>query len=1353
MCLPNLLREHTRAQPGCTAVVHENESLTYHELATRSADLARYLRHLGVAPDDCIGLFVEPSMDLMVGAWGIVLSGGAYLPLSPEYPEDRLRFMLEDSCAKVIFSQEGLVERLTDLAPRGTRIVTLKEAAAFQANEMVSERALDPGPRPHDLAYVIYTSGSTGKPKGVMIEHRSIVNQMRWLRTIYGLDRRRVVLQKTPMSFDAAQWEILAPACGATVVVGSPGVYRDPERLIETIQRHHVTTLQCVPTLLQALLDTEEFRHCDSLTQVFSGGEALSKGLALRFFEALPACELINLYGPTECTINSSACTVDCSTLRDGPGTISIGVPVRDTRYHILDELLSPRAVGEVGELYIGGAQLARGYLHRPDLTAERFIDDPFVSNDQRGKLYKTGDLAYWNADGTVQFAGRVDNQIKLRGFRVELDEIRLTIENHDWVKNASVIVKESPRTGFQNLIAFVELNPKEAALMDQGNHGAHHQSKESKLQVRAQLSNMGCRDPWELDGKQAFDLPGRLPSPAQRRQVFARKTYRFFEGGDVTKADVLRLLGRQMRPQAAGVGPRSPETLSFAELGEMLRYFGQYLSEERLLPKYGYASPGALYATQMYFELDGVGGLEAGYYYYHPVHHQLVLIRGKTPSVARARVHFIGKKRAIQPTYKNNIREVLEIEAGHMVGLFEEILPGYGLDIRALEYALATKDHLQCADEDEYLGTFELVPRSATRPSDAIELYVQAHPGKVADLPAGQYEYREGALEKVSDDLIEKRHVIAINQRVYERASFGITVLGRTTEDWLRYIDLGRTLHHLQANDMNFGFMSSGYSSKTGNDLPSAKRMDGILKACGRAPGPSYFFVGGRISEEQRRSEGMKEDAVHMKGPAEMIREDLKNLLPDFMVPNKVVVLDELPLTPNGKIDVKALDGAEVELVGRPFVAPRTKTEARLAALWVEVMQQDTISVHDDFFQLGGNSILAVGLVHKINKAFRLSLPLQVLFRSPTIEKLALEVDGQNVNATSRLVRLQARGANNPIYCWPGLGGYPMNLRLLASKMGVDQPFYGMQAHGINEGETPYATLANMAAADIEAIKRLQPVGPYTLWGYSFGARVAFETAHQLERAGGRVEHLFLIAPGSPKVEAKGASTHGREPAYDDEAYVTILFSVFAGSLADPALAECLEVARDEESFVSFVCERYMNLDRELAKRILRVVRRTYGFEYTSGEFSARRVGAPVTIFKARGDEDSFLESPEGYSSGPPTIIELETDHYGLLKEPGIDELLDMIRREIAPESHTRARKEIRMPHVNIKHFPVSLSPEQQSELIVTITSAVQKAFRCDEGAISIALEPIEKAHWNEQVYVPQIVERKALLCKIPKY
>ncbi|MFF4607297.1 amino acid adenylation domain-containing protein [Streptomyces sp. NPDC001339] len=1258
-CLPCLLRQQVEASPDAVAVVSGDQWLTFRELEGAVCRLAARLGQLGVSADACTGVFVEPSLELMTAMWGILLAGSAYLPLSPEYPEDRLRYMIDDSRTRVIVTQDHLAARLTELAPPGTRIVTPADV-----RRCTTIAAPVPVP-PDSLAYVIYTSGSTGRPKGVMIEHRSITSQMRWMLGCGHLGQGTTVLQKTPMSFDAAQWEILAPAVGSRVVMGTPGIHRDPHALISAVVEHEVTTLQCVPTLLQALLDTEEFGRCTSLRRVFSGGEALSWRLARALADELPWVSLVNLYGPTECTINATSCRVDPHAAGDCGGSVSIGEPVGDTECFILDADLAPVDIGETGELCIGGIQLARGYLNRPEQTRERFITSPFAPTE---RLYRTGDLAYWNPDGTIQFAGRADNQVKLHGCRVELDEIALAIGEHTWVKRAAAAVTDNRRTGSRHLIACVELNPKEAALMDQGNHGAHHQSKASRLQVRAQLSNPGLRSREQLAGRPVVELPGRQETSRQRREVFARKTYRFYDGGPVTRDDVLALLAE--RP--AGGAPRALGELTFAELGELLRWFGAYHSDERLLPKYAYASPGALYATQLYLETGGIsGGLEAGVYYYHPVDHTLVRIGASShrPYDGQLLVHFLGHRRAIEPVYKHNIQEVLEIETGHMTGVFEDVLPQYGLTILPLAHDLSVKDRLDVPDEDHYLGTFAIRPAGGEPWPDPTEIYVQAHPGRVRDLPAGQYRYTGGALERISDDLLLPRHVIAINQQVYERAGFGITAVSRADQPWLEYIALGRKLHHLQRNCLDFGFMSSGYSSKTGHPLPAALRMDDILASCGIPTGPSYFFLGGKVGEEQIRSEGMREDTVHMKGPAEIIKDELARTLPDYMVPDQVLVLDRLPLTANGKVDIEALTACEQVRsadTATPYVAPVTPYEKWLAEAWGKALKYHTVSAEDDFFACGGDSITAVELVNAINRAFGTRLPLQVIFEHPKLADLATRVADGAARPSSRLVPLHDTGtdtgAGRPVFCWPGLGGYPMNLRLLARRASRGRPFHGIQAYGINRGEEPYPTIRDMAAADLTEIRRLQPEGPYTLWGYSFGARVAFETAWQLEQSGRQVDDLLLICPGNPKVHHAHTDRHGRQASYANPAYLTILFSVFTGSITGPDLDECLAAVRDENGFVAFIHRLLPSLDQQLIRRITRIVARTYEFQYSFRELAERQLHAPVTIVKATGDDYSFIESRSGYSVALPTVIDLDADHYSALKDTGITELASAI-------------------------------------------------------------------------------------------
>jgi amino acid adenylation domain-containing protein len=1253
----DLFRKQIEQQPANTAVSFKNINISFHQLGDRSLNFAIFLQQNNVCLDECVGLFVEPSVELMVGVWGILQSGAAYLPLSPEYPDDRLKYMLENSQCKIIAVQDELVERLSPLVTDDILLITFTQISHFhETNTNPQYNMLTQRANLHHLAYVIYTSGSTGKPKGVMIEHKSIANQMDWLSTQFLLNNKSVILQKTPMSFDAAQWEILAPCCGARVVMGEPGIYKNPEKLVDTITRHGISMLQGVPTLLLALLDVEKFSQCFTLNKIFSGGEALSKHLAIELSEQLPHCSVINLYGPTECTINSSAHVFDATNSENSADTVSIGSAIQNIQYYILDKDKQPVDFGSIGELYIAGIGLARGYLHRKELTAERFITHYFDGDLASTTLYKTGDLAYWNEDGSVQYSGRVDNQVKLRGYRVELDEIKSIIETHDWVNNAAVFLKKNPYTGYQNLISMIELNPREAALMDQGNHDSHHQSKQSRSQVKMQLSNTGCRHDTELTNKPTTNLPGKTPTKSQRELVFSRKSYRFYDGKKITKQDILNVLNSSVTCQ----DHTNLSDLSYNNFGEILRYFGQYLSEKRLLPKYGYASPGALYASQMYIELSGMYNLTSGYYYYHPVHHQLVLITElKNTSKAQCKVHFVGKKSAIEPIYKNNILEVLEMEVGHMVGYFENILPTYGLSITPDDYIPNIIESLEVARDDYYLGSFNIISGSKNVMADDVKVYVQAHPAKVSDLKAGTYLYENGHLTPTSNKIILKKHVIAINQSVYEKASFGISVLSTSNTEWLEYINLGRKLQSLQMNDFNIGFMSSGYSSKTGNNLPSAKRIKHILN---EEVGPSYFFIGGTINNTQIQSDGMNEDIVHMKGPSEIIQDDLVKFLPTYMLPNTIKVIDQMPLTVNGKIDVKTLLTIETDCISEEHIEPANDVERLISDIWKKGLKRDSISTNSDFFELGGNSLIAVSVINKINSMLSCDLPLQIIFSSPTIKTLAQVINNKESHSVSRLVSFQNKGKNNPIYCWPGLGGYCMNLRLLAEKLGTNRAFFGVQAYGINTGETPYQTISEMAAKDIAMIKQNQGDGPYTLWGYSFGARVAFEACYQLEQAGDVVENLYLIAPGSPTVEVKQQLVEGNEATFTNKKFLTILFSVFMGTIESKSLTECLEVVDTKEKFINFICQLNNQLETSLVTRIIDIVTMTFEFSYSFNELKQRQLNAPIKIIKATGDDYSFIENSAVFSITEPVIEHIEANHYTMLKTTHIDQLVAVL-------------------------------------------------------------------------------------------
>jgi acyl-CoA synthetase (AMP-forming)/AMP-acid ligase II/thioesterase domain-containing protein/acyl carrier protein len=1093
---------------------------------------------------------------------------------------------------------------------------------------------------------------------------------MNWFHTEFDIGEHTRILQKTPFSFDAAQWELLASAFGAIMVFGSPEGYRNPFEQVHLIKTFNVTMLQCVPTLWRALLETELLAQCTSLRKIFSGGEALSRTLARDCIEALPQAEFWNLYGPTECTINATCFKVTKAWIVDDVTTAPIGHVVGCTDVIILDESGARPAAGESGEIYIGGSQVGRGYLNDAAATAERFV---VLDNGTQDRYYRTGDIGRENPDGSIQFMARIDGQIKLRGYRVEIEEIKNAIENHDWVKTAGVFVAKNSFTGSDALIACVELSPNQAQLMDASAAGNHHQSKGSKLQVKAQMSGLGLRQPFELASCARINLPGKTACDVQTKIAFSRKSYRHFEGPRrIAPQEIAELLHEETTLIATC--RRFP--ISLADLGVLLRNFGQFSSVERLLPKYGYASPGALYATQIYLSISNVDDVANGLYYYHPADHALYRV-GSVEGAQEQRInlHFVGKSRAISHVYKLNVREVLDFEVGHILGLFDKVLPAFGLAIGA---PCDDSDIMHFAGTDKsdfYLGGFALTGRSAYAwPGPKVACYVQSHSDRVSGLPEGLHEFGDDGISLISHQVIEQNHVIAINQQVFSRSAFGIGLCAVGVEGSLAYVALGRALQRLQMNDRGFGFMSSGYSSRSGDDQRVATRFFDIV---GSRLGAFYFCVGGRISTTQIDHRGMKEDMVHSKGPLELIKEDLKAQLPDYMVPNHVVLLDAIPLSANGKLDMiamKSLVDSDSLSLQRDIVAPRTVMEREVARQWMKVTGKENVSVTESFFDAGGDSLGAVKLVMLINEAFGIDLPLEAIFNADTIAGLAEYIGNFGAITSGRLVPL-APGTGDPIFCWPGLGGYPMGLRDLAGKMSVvGRPVFGVQAYGLNISQIPDQSVSEMAARDVMEIRKVQPSGPYTLIGYSFGARVALETARQLEASGQTVENLILIAPGSPKLTPGQQRVVARKASFDNPDYVAVLISVFTRKMGGPELVECLSSVRTSEEFVNFATNLAKDIPNDVIARIVKVAIACLNATYGVASIGGGVIKGPVTIFKASGDEASFAETDAVLSRRSSYFCELPCDHFRLLMKDGVDMLGRHITSHINLQAQLRA-------------------------------------------------------------------------------
>jgi amino acid adenylation domain-containing protein/thioester reductase-like protein len=443
-----LLENQALQTPDAIAVTFQDEQLTYQELNQKANQVAHYLQSLGVKPETFVGVCIERSLEMVVALLGVLKAGGAYIPLDPSYPSDRIAFMIEDSSLPIILTKQAQLENLSQ---ESAQIVVLENEweiiERYSSKNPISNVATD------NVAYTIYTSGSTGKPKGVQILHGTVVNLLESMRQEPGLTAQDTILAVITISFDMSIPEIFLPlGVGAKIVVASAQEVSDGLLLAEAIEKSGATVMQATPATWRLLLATGWGGN--QQLKILCGGEAMTRNLADQLLER--CLSLWNMYGPTETTVYSAVYQV-----QPGNDTISIGHPVANTQIYMIDQqcrrkgdVLKQVATGQSGELHIGGDGLARGYLNRLEMTDERFVPDPF-SNKPGARLYKTGDLARFLPDGSIQYIGRMDNQVKIRGYRVELGDIEAAISRYPGVKEAVVITRED-NIGEKRLVAYV---------------------------------------------------------------------------------------------------------------------------------------------------------------------------------------------------------------------------------------------------------------------------------------------------------------------------------------------------------------------------------------------------------------------------------------------------------------------------------------------------------------------------------------------------------------------------------------------------------------------------------------------------------------------------------------------------------------------------------------------------------------------------------------------------------------------------------------------------------------------------------------------------------------------------------
>jgi len=447
-CIHQLFEEQVEKTPDNIAVVFEDQQLTYAELNTRANQLAHYLQSLGVRSEVVVGIYLERSLEMLIGILGVLKAGGAYLSLDTALPTSGLAFRLQDAQTKVLLTQKQLVGNLPETTAQLVCLDKDWQIIASQVRDNFNNKV-----KPENLLYVVYTSGSTGKPKGVAVEHQQLLNYLYSIQDVLSLPAGTSFAHVSTFAADLGNTVIFPSLCsgGCLHIVSSERI-ADPQALADYFQRHPIDCLKIVPSHLQALLASEQSEKIMPRRRLILGGEATSENLIEQLWQIAPECKIFNHYGPTETTVGVTTFEVEREATDLESATVPIGRPLANTQIYLLDSEGQPVPIGVAGEMYIGGAGLARGYLNQPELTAEKFIANPFVKG---GQLYRTGDKARYLPDGNIEFLGRTDNQVKIRGFRIELGEIEAVLSQHPGVQQVVVSVSED-ESGNQRLVGHI---------------------------------------------------------------------------------------------------------------------------------------------------------------------------------------------------------------------------------------------------------------------------------------------------------------------------------------------------------------------------------------------------------------------------------------------------------------------------------------------------------------------------------------------------------------------------------------------------------------------------------------------------------------------------------------------------------------------------------------------------------------------------------------------------------------------------------------------------------------------------------------------------------------------------------
>jgi amino acid adenylation domain-containing protein len=1024
-CLHQLFEEQAERTPDAIAVIGPGERWTYRELRERAATVAARLRTAGVGPDSLVALCAERSPAMIAGLLGILQAGGAYVPLDPAYPQERLAFILADSRAHVVLASSRLRDRLPPAQP-GQAILDLDEDTNSQpgpGSNGSPEAGSTPGVTPRQLAYVIYTSGSTGQPKGVAIEHRNAAAFVDWAHRVFSPQELSGVLASTSICFDLSIFELFVPLTSGGTVILAENILQ----LAGLPDRDAVTLINTVPSAMTELLRLQAVPP--SVRTINLAGEPLAPDLVRQLHE-LPGVERVyDLYGPSETT------TYSTFALREPDGPATIGRPIAGTQIYLLDAGRQPVPIGVAGEVFIAGAGVARGYLHRPELTAEKFFPDPFRHDDATGRVYRTGDRARFLDDGNIQFLGRTDQQVKLRGFRIELGEIENVLRQHPRVQDGAVIIAPD-RSNTPQLVAYVAARENPPSSSDAAPAGDPPAEGSWLKEVASQFDSgyaAAIRETQETSG----DAPDPTHDPTLN--IYG------WSGLKKTEEEVARWI-EQIATRLLGLRPQRLLEIGCGTglvLARLAPHVGEYWAtdlsraaidhlEQRAQNRQGRDGNRSGKENVKLFcrTADDFEGMPAAYFdgvilnavleYFPDTDYLRKVLQGVIGMVKRGGFIFLGAvpNFAVQEVFHawdqlgradehEDAATVLARAAARLEKdtrllvapeFFQALLPELPA-LREIRFQMLS-DHFENEASKLIADTFYDVLLKVGDPA----------PGAENPTPAVQWldwrTDRRSEVEKALEELHREKgglRAVGIRGVPHERLQRRWQALEQWSEPALTVGELRRRLASSEPGKALAELLRDGQELSLHAEL--AWSGNGAAGCCdvlfSRAHDAEPGVPAQPIAPADRAtflhaaaSHPLQARLAGELGPE--LRAFLQAKLPAHMIPAAFVLLDKLPRTPNGKLDRRALPAPRLapRVSEKAYHPPQSPAEIAIAQIWCEVLKLKQVGTQDDFFDLGGHSLLVTQVAARLRDAFQVDFPIRWLFEQPTIAATAIGIE-----------------------------------------------------------------------------------------------------------------------------------------------------------------------------------------------------------------------------------------------------------------------------------------------------------------------------------------------------------------------